>query len=118
MTAASQQVVDGPHAIEDALGIVEAFDADGKLRVAAAGRSDAAPPSRHCAHRRLAGECRGRPFDRDGIGPNQGFVPADGNGSLLAIDPALHEAIGCFEKVVAVELRVEAEDGAAEQPVR
>ena len=36
---------------------------------------------------------------------------------LLAIDPALDEAVGRLEEVVAVELRVKAEDRAAEQPV-
>ena len=35
----------------------------------------------------------------------------------LAVDAALHEAVDRLDEVVAVELRVEAEDGAAEQPV-
>ena len=113
---ARQQIVDRADAIEDALGVVEALDADGDTRVC--GQREPLPHGVPAfAHRSLIGKRGRRPFDRDRIGPDQRLMTAERDRGMLAIDAALHEAVGRLDEIVAVELRVEAEDRAAEQPV-
>ena len=46
-----------------------------------------------------------------------GFVTAERDRRVLAVDAAFHEMVDGFDEVVAVELRVEAQDRASEQAV-
>src|SRR6516225_6194248 len=65
----------------------------------------------------LGCKCRGRPFDRNRVRSDHRLVATDPNRSTLAIDPALHEAVGCFQEIVAVELRMKPEKAATQQPL-
>ena len=62
------------------------------------------------------GERRRRPFDRDRIAVHRGRLPAEGDRERLAIDARFEQPVDGVDEVVAVELRVEAEDAAAEHP--
>src|SRR4029077_1903163 len=72
---------------------------------------------RHLLDRSLRGESCRRPFDRDRIGADQGLHATRGDRGALPMYAPLHDAVGRLEEVIAVELGVEAEDGAAEQAV-
>ena len=111
-----QQVIDGPHPVQNALRVVEALDPDGdpyfwrqrKLL------PDGVPA---VLDRGLCRQRGRRPLDRDRIRPDHGLTAAERDGGLLAIDPALHETISRLEEVVAVELRMKAENRAAQQSI-
>ena len=111
---AGKEGVDGAQAVENALGVVEALDADAEPyllgeAVATANRGAA------FRHRLLILHAGGRPFDRDRIGPDEGLQVAEGDARLLAIDTRFHEAIDGVEEIVAMELRVETNHGTAQQ---
>src|SRR6185312_5957749 len=111
-----QEIVDRADAIKNALGIIEALDTDADTHI---GWQREAPPD--CvatfADGSLLSKCRRRPFNRDRIGSDQGFLPTECDRCVLAIDAALHEAIRRFQKIVAEEFGVEAKDGASQQAV-
>ena len=112
-----QQARDRVEALDDALRVVEAVDADAELVVARQIEAHA-----HALARFVDGEGgrqrRRRPLDRDRIAVDRGALAAADDGERLAVDPRLDEAIDGLQEVVAVELRVKAQDVAAEQPVQ
>ena len=61
---------------------------------------------------------RGRPFDRNRIAADRRRLSAARDGERLAIDPCFEQTIHGVEKIVAVELRMEAQDTAAEQALQ
>ena len=112
---ALQQALDGEQSFFDALRVVEAVDPYADERV-----------GREAQLREHVGTALGRrgdrlqpmggPLDRDGIWPHQGPLLAVDHGIVLAVDARLQEAVDRVEEVVAVELGVEAQNAAAEQP--
>ena len=69
--------------------------------------------------------CRGRalgpavgPVDRDGVGPHQRAHTSIYDGVELAVDARFEVPVHRVEEVVAVKLRVESQDAAAQQPVQ
>ena len=63
------------------------------------------------------GERRRRPLDRDRVAMNGRRLAAAGDGERLAIDAGLDQPVDGIEEIVAVKLRVEAEDAAAQKAV-
>src|SRR5215204_5698654 len=57
------------------------------------------------------------PLDRDGISLHCGEFTAIGNSERLAVDPRFELPVDGIDEVVAMELRMKAEDAAAEQAV-
>ena len=101
----------------DALGVVQTVDPDADLRVVAQPELG--------DHRSAAFLGRGRalrppvgPVDRDGVRPHEGAHTSIYDGVELPVDAGFEIAIHRVEEVVAVELRVESEDAAAQQPVQ
>ncbi len=113
-----QQAFHRVEALQDALGVVEAVDAHRQrhvLRQAQAFAHDA-PRLGHrrpAGHRRVAG-----PLDRDRVGLHQRLVLAERDGGVLVLDARLQEPIHRLDEVLAVEARVEAEDGAAQHALQ
>src|SRR5262249_34464659 len=109
-----QQGIDRPQPVENSLGVIEPLDADAESH-----RIAQAQPRAHRGaafrHRLLAGEGGRGPFDRNWIGAHESLMAARGDGSMLAIDPALNKTIDRVDEIVAIELRMKAEHGAAEQ---
>ena len=59
----------------------------------------------------------GRPLDRDRVALDRRQLAAVGDGEHFAIDARLDEALDRVEEIVAVKLRVKAENAAPQQPV-
>src|SRR5207302_2022119 len=111
-----EEPLDGAEALQYAFGVIEPIHPDAELH-----RRRQAERLAHAAaafgHRRLHLQRRGRPFDRDWVAPYFGRVAAVRDGKRFPVDARFEEAVDRIEEVVAVELRVEAEDRRAQQPV-
>jgi len=73
-----QEFIDGPDAIENTLGVVEALDTNAHIGLFGNPKfsTDATPA---LINRRLILQCVRRPFDRNGIGANDRFMSAERN---------------------------------------
>src|SRR6185437_2455602 len=87
-----EQDVDRPHAVENAFGVVEAFDPNRDPRIWAQSEAarDGLPAFLHLG---LPRQRRRRPLDRDRIRANQSLVTPERDRGSLAVDTTLHEAI-------------------------
>jgi hypothetical protein len=112
---ALEQALDGLQPLLDALRVVEPIDADAQQR--RLGQAEGAKHRRTALRRRrqLCQPVHGL-FDRDGIRPDQRAAAAAHDAEVFAIDPRLDEGIDRIDEVVAVLLRVEAEDARASRP--
>jgi hypothetical protein len=66
--------------------------------------------ARHWATDVVASERRRRPFYRDWIRPHEGFMATDSHRSEFAINSALDKAIDGVDEIIAMKLRMEAEN--------
>ena len=111
-----EQPLDRQQALLDALRVVEPIDADADPRVGAQPELGeellAALRRRRRGLRPAVG-----PVDRDRVRAHQRAHAAVDDGVELAVDARFEEPVHGVEEVVAVELRVEAEDAAAQQAV-
>jgi hypothetical protein len=114
---ALEQALDGEQPLLDALRVIEPVDADAEQRV---GREAELGKDLSAALLDRRGRYRPavRPVNRYRIGANQRAHATVDDRVELAIDPRFEEAIDRVEEVVAVELRVEAQDAAAQQAVQ
>jgi len=96
-----------------ALGVVEAVDADTDQRIRTKSElgndAGATLGDRRCDSRPAV-----RPFDGDRIRPHQRLPARLDDGLVFAVDARLQEAIGRIEKIVAMQLGVESHDAATE----
>ena len=112
-----EQALHRPQPLLDALGVVEPIDADADRLVV---RQAVPPPHLGPALRDRAWRSkvrRGRPLDRNGIPLHRRQLAPVRHGERLAIDPRLELPIDRVDEVVAMKLRVEPENAAAEQAV-
>ncbi len=113
-----QQPLDRIESLEDALGVVEAVDADGQRRVRLQAQALAHDAAR-LGHRRPARDRRvAGPLDRDRIGLHQRLVLAERDRRMLVLDARLEEAVDRLDEVLAVETGVEAQDRRAQHALQ
>ena len=109
-----EQQLNRQQAFLDALGVVQPVDADAEQRVRL--QSQIAPHlgAAFLGTRRRLDPADG-PFERDGIRTDQRAVPLHHHRVMLAVDARFQIAVHRIQEIVAVELRVEAENAAAQQ---
>ena len=111
-----EQAGHGVQPLDDSLRVVEAVDADAEPVLARQSEplADRAPRVGDALRR---GERRRRPFDRDRVAVHRGRLAAEGDRERFAVDARFQLPVDRVEEIVAVKLRVETEDAAAEQAV-
>src|ERR1051325_6332302 len=104
-----EEPLDGAEALKDAFRVIQAIDPDAELHIGGKPEALAHPPPA-LRHRRLHLQRGGRPFDRDRVAAHLGRVAAVRDRKCLAVYARLEEPVDRVEEVVAVKLRMEAED--------
>ncbi len=105
-------------AFQDSLGVVEAVDADAQAMIPGQFQvlQHALPALLDRGPGRL--QLGIGPLDRDWIAFDQGLLALEGDGRMLVLDARLQIAVDGLEEVLALVAGMEAEDGAAQQPLQ